>query len=180
MAEKSCDTCLYGIKTESGKKACTYSGICLSPLGERTAYRPNKATEYAEFVGRKFKPTFESNIDHFEIRGYDAERDMVLTIAHPKKGEPFDDEIEERYLIGAFETGDYKVIDENPWAEDEKTFQILAQPYLNMMGPVVPRKVKFSGPSCSRCVHRFGTTSNRYWCADHYKSEKCFRFKFDR
>ena len=66
-----------------------------------------KAAQYADLKGRRFRPTFSSNIDFFEIRGYDAERDMVLTTAHPKGGSAFDDEIEERYLAGAFETGEY-------------------------------------------------------------------------
>lgn len=64
--------------------------------------------QYADLKGRRFRPTFSSNIDFFEIRGYDAERDMVLTTAHPKGGSAFDDEIEERYLAGAFETGEYE------------------------------------------------------------------------
>ena len=66
-----------------------------------------KAAQYADMKGRRFRPTFSSNIDFFEIRGYDAERDMVLTTAHPKGSSAFDDEIEERYLAWAFETGEY-------------------------------------------------------------------------
>lgn len=58
-------------------------------------------------IGFKFKPTFSSNIDFFEIRGYDQERDMILTIVHPKSGSPFEDEIEKKYCDGAFFTGDY-------------------------------------------------------------------------
>lgn len=69
-----------------------------------------KQEVYSELVGKKFKPTFQSEIDYFEIRGYDSERDMVLTKAYPKDGEPFDDEIEEKYLVGAFETGEYVAI----------------------------------------------------------------------
>lgn len=144
---------------------------------EKTAYIPNKASQYAELVGRKFRPTFDSPIDHFTIRGYDEERDTVLTTAHPKEGEPFDDEIEERYLMGAFETGEYKAVNENPIPDYEREFTIMAHPYLDIMGPVNPRKQKFCGPSCDRCKHRFGTTSNRDWCSRNYQREKCYRFK---
>ena len=57
--------------------------------------------------GFKFKPTFSSNIDFFEVRGVDESRDMVLTIVHPKSGFSFDDEIERVYYDSAFMTGDY-------------------------------------------------------------------------
>ena len=60
--------------------------------------------------GFKFKPTFSSNIDFFEVRGIDEERDMVLTIVHPKTGFPFNDEIERVYYDSAFLTGDYVTI----------------------------------------------------------------------
>ena len=50
-------------------------------------------------VGFKFKPTFYSNIDFFEVRGIDESRDMVLTIVHPKTGFPFNDEIEKYIMI---------------------------------------------------------------------------------
>ena len=40
-------------------------------------------------VGFKFKPTFYSNIDFFEVSGIDESRDMVLTTVHPKTGLPF-------------------------------------------------------------------------------------------
>ena len=58
-------------------------------------------------TGFKFKPTFSSNIDFFEVRGVDESRDMVLTIVHPKTGHPFNDEIERVYYESAFITGDY-------------------------------------------------------------------------
>ena len=98
--DKVCDTCLYGIRVEGGKLGCVYSGICHTRDGQKTAWTPNKAARYADLKGRRFRPTFSSNIDFFEIRGYDAERDMVLTTAHPKSGSAFDDEIEKRYLAG--------------------------------------------------------------------------------
>ena len=137
----------------------------------------DKAAEYAEVVGRCFRPTFDSPIDYFEIRGYDAERDMVLTTAHPKEGDSFDDEIEERYLMGAFENGDYKAINDKPVGE--QTFEIMARPYSDMMPPTeVPRR--FYGPCCDRCQHRFGTTSNSEWCRNHYENNKCYRFKLEK
>jgi hypothetical protein len=61
-------------------------------------------------IGFKFKPTFDSNIDFFEVRGIDEKRDMVLTIVHPKSGFTFNDEIERVYYESAFITGDYKAI----------------------------------------------------------------------
>ena len=57
--------------------------------------------------GFRFKPTFSSNIDFFEVRGIDEKRDMVLTIVHPKSGFSFEDEIEKVYYDSAFMTGDY-------------------------------------------------------------------------
>ena len=61
-------------------------------------------------AGFKFKPTFYSNIDFFEVRGIDESRDMVLTIVHPKTGFPFNDEIERVNYDSAFFTGDYVAI----------------------------------------------------------------------
>lgn len=58
-------------------------------------------------VGTKFRPTFESNIDHFEVRGYDEKKRMVLTTVYPKNGSPFPDSIEEYYYEAAFDNGDY-------------------------------------------------------------------------
>lgn len=176
--DKSCDNCLYGMRVEDDKLCCTYAGICHTPDGYKTAWAPNKEQQYAELKGRRFRPTFSSPIDYFEIRGYDAKRDMVLTTAHPKEGSPFDDEIEERYLVGAFETGDYKAVNDMP--VDERTFDIMARPYLDMTPPMVTRKQQFNGPCCDRCQHRFGTTSNREWCQQHYQSNRCYRFKLEK
>jgi len=61
-------------------------------------------------IGFKFKPTFNSNIEYFEVRGIDEDRDMVLTTVHPKSGFPFNDEIEKIYYESAFVTGDYMAI----------------------------------------------------------------------
>ena len=139
----------------------------------------DKAAEYAEVVGRRFRPTFDSPIDYFEIRGYDAERDMVMTTAHPKQGEPFDDEIEEVYLMAAFENGDYKAI--NPYPRNAGDFPETMVLHNYDMPPAPPvRKQKFCGPCCDRCQHRFGTTSNRDWCSSHYENDKCYRFKLDK
>ena len=176
--DKVCDTCLYGIRVEDNKLGCLYSGICHTQDGEKTAWTPNKATQYADLKGRRFRPTFSSNIDFFEIRGYDAERDMVLTTAHPKGGSAFDDEIEERYLAGAFETGDYVAL---PMAaQPGETFHVLTNPYADLHRPVSPRQPKFTGPSCARCHHRFGTTSNAAWCETHWQQSRCYRFKLEK
>ena len=137
-----------------------------------------KTAQYADLKGRRFRPTFSSNIDYFEIRGYDAERDMVLTTAHPKNGSAFDDEIEERYLVGAFEKGEYKAVNDMP--VDERTFDIMVRPYFDMMPPVVTRKPEFNGPCCARCHHRFGTTSNAAWCKTHWQQSRCYRFKLEK
>ena len=69
-----------------------------------------KTTHMKYKVGFKFKPTFNSNIDFFEVRGIDESRDMVLTIVHPKTGFPFNDEIERVYYDSAFFRGDYIAI----------------------------------------------------------------------
>ena len=174
MEEKKCTTCRYHF-TEDGKLGCTYNGTCLTPTGERTAYRPDKTTEYAEVVGHEFRPTFASNIDHFKIRGYDAERDMVLTTAYPKESSPFDDEIEEPYLMGAFENGDYEPIEQR-WSEPH-TYVLH-----NYDMPPAPKPLeqKFCGPCCNRCQHRFGRTSNAHWCEQNYQREKCYRFKLEK
>lgn len=70
-----------------------------------------KKTAHMKYkAGFKFKPTFYSNIDFFEVRGIDESRDMILTIVHPKTGFPFNDEIERVYYDSAFFTGDYVAI----------------------------------------------------------------------
>lgn len=145
----------------------------LSECQERGHEPGDIAAQWAEVVGRKFRPTFSSPIDHFTIRGYDAERDFVLTTAHPKEGEPFDDEIEARYLIGAFETGEYEAL---PIVEP------VTLPFINYrtISAPKPRRVCYDGPSCNRCQHRFGSTSNSKWCQEHYKQERCYRFKLEK
>ena len=64
-----------------------------------------KKEDYEKLIGRKFRPTFKSNIDHYEIRGYDEFTNMVFTKVYPCDGVAFDDEIEEQYLIGGFVSG---------------------------------------------------------------------------
>lgn len=39
---KSCDTCLYGIREEDNMLCCTYAGICHTPEGEKTAWESKK------------------------------------------------------------------------------------------------------------------------------------------
>lgn len=62
--------------------------------------------------GFKFKPTFESNIAFFEVRGIDETKDEVLTIVHPKQGNSFESSIEKRYYDSAFEIGEYIAVGE--------------------------------------------------------------------
>lgn len=131
--------------------------------------------DYDSIVGKRFKPTFESNINYFKIRGYDKERDMVLTTAFQKEGEPFDDEIEASVLLNAFKIGEYERVKEI-W-EREQTYYFYLNPYLSLLGNTEPLEVMFTGPCCERCKHRFGNTSNREWCVTHYQSDRCFRFK---
>lgn len=126
------------------------------------------------YNGSRFKPTFESNILYFKVRGYDTERNMVLTIVFPKEGEPFDDEIEALTLLNALKAGEYERIKEN---YEEKAYEIYLNPYFSLIGEQKPLDVKFAGPCCARCKHRFGNTSNREWCATHYGNENCYRFK---
>lgn len=127
------------------------------------------------YKGSRFKPTFESNILYFKVRGFDTERNMVLTTAFQKEGEPFDDEIDALTLLNAFKAGEYERIRE-VW-EDEKVYEIYLSPYYSLMGEQKPLDVVFTGECCARCRHRFGNTSNRDWCATHYKNENCYRFR---
>ena len=139
--------------------------------------RERKAAQYADLKGRRFRPTFSSNIDFFEIRGYDAERDMVLTTAHPKDGSAFDDEIEERCLAWAFETGEYVAL---PMAaQPGETVHVLHNYHMPETTRAV-RQQKFCGSSCARCHHRFGTTSNAVWCKTHWQQYRCYRFKLEK
>lgn len=128
------------------------------------------------FIGSRFKPTFESNILYFKVRGYDTERNMVLTTAFPKEGQPFDDEIEALTLLNAFKAGEYERIREI-WEREQTDPSYLYQYYYSLIGERMPLEVEFTGPCCARCKHRFGNTSNRDWCATHYKNENCYRFK---
>ena len=42
------------------------------------------------------------------------------------------------------------------------------------------RQPEFTGPSCARCHHRFGTTSNAAWCKTHWQQSRCYRFKLEK
>ena len=176
--DKSCDTCLYGIRVDGGKLCCTYPGICHTHDGKKTAWTPTKADQYADMKGRRFRPTFESNIDFFEIRGYDEERDMVLTIVHPKESSPFEDEIKEPVLLGAFEIGEYKPVKDSLFPVGGVQTFILHN--YHMPPAPKPSPQKFCGPSCARCLHRFGTTSNAPWCESHQSNERCYRFRLEK
>ncbi len=44
MNNKSCHTCHYHSISNDGKLTCTYAGICHSPEGEKTAYRPMRGS----------------------------------------------------------------------------------------------------------------------------------------
>lgn len=136
-----------------------------------------KSEMYKKLVGRKFRPTFKSNIDHYEIRGYDDATEMVFTRVYPLDGMPFDDKIKEKYLIGAFETGDYEVCDRPKFPNNDRTFVI--HNYHDVLKPREKAQL-FNCQCCDRCVHRFGTTSNREWCIKHIGNDKCYRFKLDK
>jgi len=127
--------------------------------------------------GRRFRPTFKSDIRYFTIRGYDAERKMVLTTATMEDldAADFDTEIEEDALLNAFNIGEYEVIKEI-W-EQEGAMQIFS--HMPTFEPkLIP--VRFDGPCCGRCQHRWATTSNRHWCEEHYHSQRCYRFKLEK
>jgi hypothetical protein len=133
--------------------------------------------KYDDIIGRSFIPTFQSNIEHYEVRGYDEERKMILTKVIPKSGHSFDDEIEERYFIGAFETGDYK------WAfpreDDGQIFLKGMEAYLQLYESMMPkpRSSYYGGPCCGRCKNRFKRSE---FCDKHEKDERCYRLKFDK
>ena len=140
-----------------------------------------KKNEYDMLQGRMFRPTFPSQIECYKIDCYDPKRDVVHTIVYPKEGSPFNDEIEERYFRAAFENGDYEVVREQPLNERGDGAYIITNPYADLMGFVpTEREQLFHGPCCDRCQHRFGTTSNKHWCAFHWTNEKCYRFKLDK
>lgn len=61
-------------------------------------------------IGFKFVTAFPSNIHHFEVRGYDKEKDLVLTTVYTKDGQSFEDSIEAVYYDAAFDIGDYRVM----------------------------------------------------------------------
>lgn len=132
--------------------------------------------EYQDLIGKKFKPTFETEVDYYEIRGYDESREMVLTTVYTKSGSSFEDEIEEKYLAGAFATKDYVPIPDHP--KVEPVTKKLTNPYYANGLPII-KSVRFNGPCCSRCEHRFGGNNERY-CISHCGDTNCMRFRFER
>lgn len=131
---------------------------------------------YQDLIGKKFKPTFETEVDHYEIRGYDESREMVLTTVYTKGGHSFEDEIEEKYLAGALATGDYVPIHDHP--KVKPVMMTLTNPY-NAEALAIVKGVKFQGPCCSRCVNRYGG-SNRRYCEAHCNDDNCLRFKLEQ
>lgn len=61
-----------------------------------------------------------------------------------------------------------------------ETVYVLTDPYADLHRPVSPRQPEFTGPSCARCHHRFGTTSNAPWCKTHWQQSRCYRFKLEK
>ena len=58
-------------------------------------------------LGFKFRPTFASDIDHFEVRGYDEVKNHILTTVYMNSGYHFEDSIELDSYEAAFEIGEY-------------------------------------------------------------------------
>lgn len=134
-------------------------------------------SEYSEIIGKQFRPTFESNIDHFKIRGYDDKRAVVLTVVYPKEGEPFDSEIEAKALLNALKIGEYK-----SYNRDREKFLnnifTLYNKYTWLLPNTKPREVIFHGNLCIRCKHKFGDIF--IFCHKHQYDEKCYKFKLDK
>lgn len=128
-------------------------------------------------IGMAFKPTFQSNIDHYEVRGYDEDKKMVLTKVYSKDGNVFDDGIEEEYYQAAFENGDYVEIDNAPFVPE---ISLPIHNYYNIPS-FDTREPMFNDAQCMRCVNRFGyNTRQREWCENHHHCTKCYRFKLDK
>lgn len=68
--------------------------------------------------------------------------------------------------------------------KDEFTehIHIITNPFDGLATSALPKERKqiFHGPGCARCLHRFGTTSNKHWRGSHWTNEKCYRFKLDK
>lgn len=133
-------------------------------------------TIYERLEGRRFRPTFNSTISYFKVRGYDKERGMVLTTAYLNVGGAFNDEISHYDLVAGFDNGDYELLPTLPDTEPP-TYTLTNPRVPSHPDPVLPR---FDGPCCNRCQHRNGTTSNRAWCYGHYQDKKCYRFKLEK
>ena len=83
--------------------------MCNGHLSLSDKTLPNYLVDHHK-TGFYFKPTFRSNIVFFQVRGYDADRKMILTTCYPVSGEPFDDEIEEDSYDNAFRIGEYEIM----------------------------------------------------------------------
>lgn len=65
---KSCDNCLYGLRTRDNRFGCLYSGVCNRE--ERTAWRSGSVVDKsAETLGRKFAPQVTFQVVQNEERG---------------------------------------------------------------------------------------------------------------
>ena len=76
---------------------------------------------------------------------------------------------------------------ERDYEEEERKFErfteqaaplFLHNPYANLYDPPKPRPVYWDGPCCGRCKNRFNGKSD--WCFNHYKQDRCYRFKLDK
>jgi len=133
-------------------------------------------SDYGAIVGKMFVPTFESNIDHFKVRGFDPGRNMVLTIAYPKTGNQFEDEIDAKVLLNALQIGEYKAYGGSQEEFLQSALPLYAR-YLDILPHQTPKEVVFDGILCRRCSHRFGNMFD--FCQKHWVDEKCYRFKLD-
>ena len=87
--------------------------IAIAPINLTSPEAWSDMNECRYEIGYRFRPAFRSILDYFEVRGYDAEKDMVLTTVYPKDGSPFEDSIEQVYLDGALINGDYIPMENN-------------------------------------------------------------------
>ena len=80
------------------------------PYVEIPSQPQNKQLMITE-LGFKFRPTFASDIDHFEVRGYDEVKNHILTTVYMNSGHHFEDSIELDSYEAAFEIGEYVPIE---------------------------------------------------------------------
>lgn len=138
-------------------------------------------TNWEEFKNECFKPTFNSNYDFFKVRGYDEERDVLLTTIYFKDGSTSESEIEGTNFVNALGIGEYKAIGKK-WADvaPNPIYEIV-NPYASLSPQGALKEQVFNGLDCGRCIHRFGNTSMSKWCKTHCSTTKnCYRFKFKK